>query len=269
MNPDDLKQTYQKNSQEQPPEHLDQSVLAMAKDELNQGNVINAKSKFPWRPLLATAASLTLVVSIVIQQIPSEQATLQNPPVEVIQIETVQGYLEEQEVALKAEEVAKKRTTEKNVASKRRAANPIVASASETLKPEQLTPRSKLVGSSESDQKITVTGSRILSADMETVKQQVILENKNKAKQKISKTTLLESPAVEEHVLSYEEQQGFFSTTESAKKELNAIQKLLDEKQLDMAQKRWKRLNELQPKLSKNPELTTLWLKIKQQLQRE
>ena len=75
MNEDELKSLYRESSTEVPDSRVDDLILAQAAEALEEKS---AKAD-TWRPYLATAASVTLVVALAIQLTPEQQLEIEAP----------------------------------------------------------------------------------------------------------------------------------------------------------------------------------------------
>ena len=73
MNEDELKSLYRESSSEVPDSRVDDLILAQAAEALEEKS---AKAD-TWRPYLATAASVTLVVALAIQLTPEQQLEIE------------------------------------------------------------------------------------------------------------------------------------------------------------------------------------------------
>ncbi len=72
MNDDELKSLYRNSSTEQPSAETDARILAAAAEELDEAQG-STKTVTGWRPVFATAASVTLVVALAFQLMPQQQ----------------------------------------------------------------------------------------------------------------------------------------------------------------------------------------------------
>ena len=73
MNDDELKSLYNASSTEKPSAKVDASIIAEAEQALNQDSVTKKTIRTGWRPVFATAASLTLVIALAFQMTPQQQ----------------------------------------------------------------------------------------------------------------------------------------------------------------------------------------------------
>ena len=89
MNDDDLKSLYKDSSTEQPSANIDAKILAEAEQELQPQDTASKPRRTGWRPIFATAASVTLVVALAFQLIPLQQQMMEPLPEAVNQPETV------------------------------------------------------------------------------------------------------------------------------------------------------------------------------------
>lgn len=83
MNDEQLKSLYKDSSTEQPSTNIDALILAEAEQELHSETAKSKSVRTGWRPVFATAASVTLVVALAFQLIPIHEQQLEAPTTSV------------------------------------------------------------------------------------------------------------------------------------------------------------------------------------------
>ena len=239
MNDRELKSLYGQTSTEVPDSRIDDLILAQAAEDLEN----NTAKTSTWRPYLATAASLTIVVALVVQLIPEQQLELQEGVSPLSRMKT-EPLKPPPQIEPSPQVTA-------------------VATA-EASSPEM---------DAEPMQEIVVTGSRIRSEDVEVsdyahskadaARKARIAEAQRLRKETATQAStaevsfLKERPKIPQKVLAQA----------SLLEELNQILRLYETKDIKAAETRWQELQKLQLEVPENEEIQALWTKLEELLQ--
>jgi len=251
MNEDELKSLYRESSTEVPDSRVDDLILAQAAEALEEKSV----KADTWRPYLATAASVTLVVALAIQLTPEQKFEIEQmlSPTEPLTMQAPPGPAPKDKSEL-VESLAVDIEAPKPTAA--------VAEAEPII----------LANPNDAQETITITGSRIRTPDLELLATQAKTDATRKARmtqsQKLSDDVANESASAEIAALSAPIQTPPKVYDEvSLKEELQQILELLEADDSAAAKLRWKKIQTLDLELPENDEIQALWAKLEELLQ--
>lgn len=239
MNDDELKSLYGQSSTEVPDSRIDDLILAQAAEELDKTSTKTSA----WRPYLATAASLTLVVALVFQLTPEQQLELQDgaSPLSRMKTEPLRPTPQGEPSQL--------------VAS--------VASAEASMPDMDTEPM----------QEIIVTGSRIRPEEVE-VSDYAHSKADAARKARIAESRRLRKEAAQQAATA---EVSFIADPlkiphkvldqASILEELNQILRLYESNDTEAAKTRWKEFQKLDLDVPENEEIQALWAKLEELLQ--
>jgi len=240
MNDDDLKALYKQSSDESPDRHIDDLILAQAAEELEE----NQTKTTTWRPLMATAASLTLVVALVVQLIPEKQLELEESMSPLSRMKTE---------PLMPSGAKKPAVAEASLASDNQAEIALESEQTETV--------------------IVVTGSRIRPAEenvsdyahskADAARQARIAEAQRLRKESLKTAELADVSSDFAAALPAQKVLDQASILE----ELNQILRLYESKDVEAAKTRWQQFKKMNLNIPENEEIQALWAKLEDLLQ--
>ena len=251
MNEDELKSLYRESSTEVPDSRVDDLIMAQAAEALEEKSA-NADT---WRPYLATAASVTLVVALAIQLTPEQQLEIEQTlsPTEPLTMQAPPRPAAKDKSELVESLVA-------NIEAPKPTAT--VAEAEPII----------LADPNDAQESISITGSRIRTPDLELLAAQAKIDATRKARmiqsQKLSDDVANESASAEIAALT-----APIQTTPkvyddaSMKEELKQILELFEADDIAAAKLRWNKIQTLDLELPENDEIQALWAKLEELLQ--